>query len=354
MKKVGIIIVNYKNYAKRFLAECRDSLREQTYPGELIRVYIVDNASSGESRRFIASHFPEVIIIPREDGNYAAANNAGMKRAAEDGCELFVIANMDVKFDKEWLGELVSAVLLEPMAAIAQSKILLYSKKAGDLPKINTLGNISHFLGFGFTSAYYEADRPIEGNPEIKGYASGCSFIIKKMALDKIGGYNEEFFMYHDDMEIGLRAKLAGFKIILVPKSVVYHKYEFSRSVRQLYFMERNRYLVIFMFYKLPTIFLVLPALIAMDLGMLFYSIINGWSGTKISVYKYFFRPASWKKIFSARAKVRAIRKVPDAELLKNFQGRVLFQEIENPILKYIANPIFNLYWKIAKRLIAW
>ena len=354
MKKAGIIIVNYKDYAQKFLAECRDSLRPQSYPKDLIKVYIVDNASTEDTVKFISDNYSEACVIPRDNGNYAAANNAGIKKAVEDGCELLVIANMDVKFDNDWLSELVKAVEHKPLIGIAQSKILLYPKKASEAARINSLGNISHFLGFGFTSNYNEPDREIIGYPEIKGYASGCSLIIKKEVIEKIGGYIEEFYMYHDDMEMSLKARLAGYKIVLAPKSVVFHKYEFKRSVRMLYYMERNRYLVVLMFYRPLTILLILPAMLAMDLGMLLYSIPGGWLKTKISVYKYFIKPKHWRAIFRERKKIKTLRKLGDRKLLKDFQGRVLFQEIENPILKHIANPAFNLYWKLVKKIIIW
>ncbi len=350
-KKIAIILVNYKDYAKKFLAECRDGLRKQNYPKELFMVYIVDNDSSEESKNFLNENYPEAKIIPRVDGNYAAANNAGIKKGIEDGCEFFVIANMDTKFEENWLLELMNAVESEKEIGIAQSKILLYSKSGEK--KINTLGNLIDFLGFGFTSAYNENDREINGLPEIT-YASGCSFIVKKEVLEKIGLYNEEYYMYHDDMEIGWRAKLAGYKIVLAPKSVVYHKYEFSRSVKMIYFMERNRYMAIFSFYRIPTLILIFPALLFMDLGILFYSFLNGWYREKIKVYLYFLNLESWKKIIETRKNVHRYRKINDKSIVKNFLGKIGFQEISNPVLDYFANPIFNLYWKIAKRIISW
>ena len=356
MKKVAIILVNYKDYAQRFLADCRDSLRAQTYPKELFQVYIVDNASTPESRRYLGEKFGEAIIIPREDGNYAAANNAGIKRARQDGYGYFVIANMDVLLNKDWLKELVLAIDSEKQVGIAQSKILLYKgrKTKEKEKKINSLGNIINFLGFGYTDGYLQPDREIIGYPEIRGYASGCSFIVKKEVIEKINGYNEELYMYHDDLDIGWKTRLAGYKIILAPKSVVYHKYSFSRSVRMIYFMERNRYITVFTYYKCPTILLLLPALAVMELGMLAFSIVNKWFKIKLEVYKYFFKPSSWVKIFDERKKIKIIRKLTDQEVSENFSGKIVFQEIDNSVLKYIANPIFNLYWQVARRLIRW
>lgn len=356
MKKVAIILVNYKDYAKRFLDECRDSLRAQNYPPELMKVYVADNASSEESRKYLEDNFREAEIITREAGNYSAANNAGIKKGLADGCEYFVIANMDTKFDENWLAELVKAIESNPAIGIAQSKILLYpkNKEEWENPKINSLGNVLHYLGFGGTSFYNEPDREVEGLPEIGGYASGCSFIIKKEVLEKIGGYNEEYYMYHDDIEMSWKAKLAGYKIILAPKSVVYHKYEFERSVRMLYYMERNRYMTIFIFYNILTLLLIMPALVLMELGMIAYSIANGWFKTKINIWLYFLRPSAWVKIIKSRKSIKLIRKKAEHEIVDSFSGLILFQEIANPVLKYIANPILNFYWQIVKKVIIW
>ncbi|MDO8667789.1 MAG: glycosyltransferase family 2 protein [bacterium] len=355
-KKTAIVLVNYKDYVNRFLVECRDSLRSQNYPKDLFAVYIVDNASSPESRKYIGETYPEAVIVPRSDGNYSAANNAGIKKGAEDGCEYFVIANMDTRFDANWLAELIRALESGSDVGLVQSKILLYPKNQAEWGKlrINSLGNIIHFLGFGMTSFYNEPDREIAGWPEINGYASGCSLAIKKEVLDKIGGYNEEYYMYHDDIEVSWKVKLAGYKIVLAPKSIVYHKYEFSRSMTMVFYMERNRYITVLAFYKPLTLLLILPAMILMDLGVLMYSLAGGWFKVKLKVYGYFLKAESWKKIIKFRQELNSIRRLSDREIVKPFTGKILFQEINNPPLQYIANPLFSAYWAIIKKIIFW
>ncbi len=354
-KKIAVIIINYKDYARKFLKECRDSLRLQNYPKDLIQVYIVDNSSSKESIKYLSETYPEAKIIPRNDGNYSAANNAGFQQAILDGFEYFVVANMDVRFHKDCLSELLYAIDSDNSIGIAQSKILLYPKNNEEWshPRINSIGNIVHYLGFGYTKEYNSLDREIDGLPEIV-YASGCAYIIKKELLKIIGGYNEEYYMYHDDLEIGWKTILAGYKIVLAPRSIVYHKYEFDRSIQMVYYMERNRYLTILTYYKILTLVLIFPALLIMDFGMFFYSIKNGWFKDLWKVYAYFYKFSTWKKIRVERKKVKKIRIKKDKEIIKNFSGKILFQEIDNPVLKYIANPVLNIYWQVVKRLIIW
>lgn len=353
-KKVGIILVNYKDYAARFLSACRDSLRAQDYPKEAMPIYIVDNASTPATLGYLKDKYPEAKILTRYDGNYAAANNLGFSQALADGCEYLVTANMDTEMAPSWLAELVKALEENSEAGIAQSKILLFphTEEEKKNPRVNSLGNIIHFLGFGFTSGYDEPDREISGYPEIKGYASGCSFIIRAEAYKKSGGYDEEFYMYHDDLELSLKVRLAGYKIILAPRSVIFHKYEFSRSVRMLYYMERNRYLTLLTYYPARILWLVWLPLVGMDIAMFFYSIAGGWFKEELKIFGYFSRFSTYFKINAKRKEIRKISTVEFSEIARSFAGKIEFQEIANPLLKHIANPLMNIYWNMVKKII--
>lgn len=359
-KKAGIILVNYKDYAEKFLKDAWPDFLSQSYGRENYQIYIVDNASSGESLGFLKKNFPEAKIAARPDGNYAAANNAGISMARQDGCEIMVIANLDVRLDSRWLEELIRALESGTRVGAAQSKMLLCPLEKGaeiltsEKCRLNSLGNSLHYLAFGFTNGYQEADRNIDGFPEIPGYGSGCALAVKKEVLDIIGGYNEDYYMYHDDVDLGWKIKLAGFKIVLAPRSRIYHKYEFNRSVKMLFYMERNRYWALFTFYKIPTILLVMPAVLAMDLGMLLYSMANGWFAIKLKLYGALFSPEFWKVAGRERKIIKTFRAINDREVLDKMVGQVLFQEIENPVLKYLANPVFNLYFKLVRLLVKW
>lgn len=353
-KKVGVVLINYKDYAERFLKDCRDSLRRQDYPADSMHIYIVDNASTPETADYLKTNYPEAHILTRPDGNYAAANNLGLKQAIADGCEYLVTVNMDTEMSPAWLSELVKALDENPQAAIAQSKILLYPRTDEERknPRVNSLGNVIHYLGFGFTSGYGEPDREIGGYPEISGYASGCSFIIRAEAFEEVGGYNEEFYMYHDDIELSLKVRLAGHRIILAPRSVIFHKYEFSRSVRMLYYMERNRYLTLLIFFPFRSLWLVMLPLIGMDIVMFFYSIASGWFKEELKIWGYFLHRSTYDKVVAAREEVRKMSKARFSDIARNFVGRIEFQEVANPLLKYIGNPLMGLYWRLVRRII--
>ncbi len=387
--KIGIVLINYKHYCDRFLAPARETLEKLNYPRDKYTVYIIDNASTVESFNRLKEMYPEAVVIASQGNGWGHANNIGMKMAWQDGCDAAALVNMDTEFDREWLRELVDAAYSDDTIGIAQAKILLWQQDKTDA-KINSVGNLFHYLGFSFCDGYKdedittreyesEATRKVplplregagEGSsnptqpPLEKGRstawikdiysASGASLLIKRNVAEYVGGCDEEYFMYHDDLELSLKAKIAGYRIVLAQKSIMYHKYEFGRSVRQIYYMERNRFLTILTFFKWRTIFLITPALMFMDFGMWFYALAGNWFGTKIRTEMYFLKPSTWKHIMKQRKKITSIRTISDKQLLKGVVGKVEFQEIENPALKYIANPILNVYWRIARKLIVW
>jgi len=92
--------------------------------------------------------------------------------------------------------------------------------------------------------------------------------LIRTSCLRAIGNLDEELFAYHEDLEFSWRARLAGWRVLLAPESVVWHKYEFSRSVQKWYWMERNRFLVTGWLYSIPTLIVLLPALIVTELAL--------------------------------------------------------------------------------------
>jgi len=158
--------------------------------------------------------------------------------------------------------------------------------------------------------------------------------------------------MYHDDLEISLKVLLAGYKIILAPQSVIYHKYQFSRSIKMVYYMERNRYLTLAIFYPFRLLWLIaLPGLI-IDIGLFFFSIIKGWFKEEFKIYSYFCRQVNYNKIIKERQKIKTWQVVPFATIAKEFSGKIEFQEIANPLLKYLVNPVFNFYWRFIKKFI--
>jgi len=353
MEKVAIILVNYKDYAKKFLKECAASLNQINYPKEDYRVYVVDNVSSSETRNMIGKLAPNVEMVPTAGNGWGHGNNVGAKKAMEQGYDdYFFFVNMDTLFDPDFVIEALKVYKSDPKIGIVQSKLLLHPPKNNQY-YLNSKGNSLTFLGFGYCAGDGKIDN-VEDKPAKIVSAAGAAILIGKEKFLQIGMCDESYFMYHDDIELSCKIKLLGYKLFLAPHSVVYHKHEFGRSIRQIFFMERNRLRFLLEFYRLGTLILIFPAWLIMELGMIPFEIINRWFLTKLKVYAYFFKYENLKEIFQKRKTLKKMRKVKDKDLLKGFVGVVEFQQIENYLLKYIANPLFKAYWFVVYKLIFW
>jgi hypothetical protein len=352
MPKVAVILINYKDYAKKYLPECIASLRVQSYPKDSFKVFIVDNATSPETAEYLRATAPEAeIILEEKNTGFALGNNLAMERALAANYDYIVLFNMDTIADPDWLRELVSTAEADKDAGAVQSLIRLHP----ETDKINSLGNQLHFLGFGFCEGYGEKISDLKSPISRKFfYASGASVLYPAKVLREVGLFDPEFFMYHEDTDLSWRIGQAGYKIVLAEKSVMYHKYQFSRSILQFYYMERNRLIMLFENFRLGTLVLIFFPFLFMELGMLGFAALRGMFITKVKAYGYFLYWKNWRRMIKNKRAKAKLRKVSDRKLSRLIVGKLEFQEIANPILRYIVNPVFNLYWRVVRNLIFW
>jgi GT2 family glycosyltransferase len=367
-KKVAIILINYKDYAKRFLVDCLAGIRAQDYLGE-IKTFIVDNETSPESFGFLAQTAPEAeLILNKNNDGFAKGNNDAMKLALAQGFDFVFCLNMDTIPDKSAVSEMVKVFEnnksgaeneklritnyeLRPAGAV-QARLMLHP----ETNKINSLGNATHFLGFGYSIGYND-DVKIAKVNEVKTapicYPSGAAVMFSREALNTVGFFDEEFWMYNEDQDLGWRVWLAGFSCLLANDAVVYHKYEFSRSITKYYWMDRNRIVAILKNYHSLTLLLILPAFLVMEVGLILFSLKSDWWPEKKKVWRYFLTPRTWIYLYRARSESQKIRKVKDRDIISIFTGRIWYQEIDDWKLRMI-NPVFELYWQLVRMIIFW
>jgi GT2 family glycosyltransferase len=184
-------------------------------------------------------------------------------------------------------------------------------------------------------------------------YPSGAAVLFNLSVLREVGLFDEVFWMYNEDQDLGWRLWLSGYSCLLAPAAVVYHKYEFSKSIAKYYWMDRNRILAMWKNYSLVTLVLIFPAFVIMELGLLLFALKGGWLREKLKVWGYFLRSDTWVYIIKARAEVQIKRKVKDSKLLKMFSGRIWYQEIGDWKLR-LVNPFFAAYFWLVKIIIKW
>lgn len=346
LERVAVVLVNYRDYADRFLADCHASLLAQTYPASHWQLFVVDNASTEASRATIARLAPSARILPlAENGGWATGNNTAIQIALKEGFAYVVLLNLDTVVEPGWLQALVDAAHGPNAPAIVQSVLLLHGRD-----RVNSLGNRIQFLGFGYCGGYGEPTDSASPGPI--DFASGAAMLVRRDVFEAIGLFRDLYFLYHEDLEFGWRARLAGFTIALAPGSICHHKYAYKGSPETVYYLERNRLLTMLTLPRLWTLLLTLPMLLAFEGGMLAYCGLRGWVRPKLRSWRYFFSRQAWSDIAAHRRHVAFVRRRRDREVVGSFASAILFPEVANPVLDRLVNPFMHVYWSVASRLL--
>ena len=333
---VSIIVVNWNG--KEFLCDCLTSLLSQTYWN--YEIILVDNGSTDGSPDYVLNNFPSVKIVRN-------TQNEGFGRACNKGIrcskgEYIATLNNDMQLDECWLEELIKPLQNEKVA-VTVAKALFFDCR----DKVNCAGGAVNFLGFSFPKHFNE-NIDIDLKHETTEYAQGGLCCIKREVLDEVGLFDEDFFMYFEDIDLSFRIRMAGYELALAPKSIAYHKWDFKRMRDKLYYIEKNRVQFLIKNYSLKTLLLVSPAFFITEMGVLLHSLKGGWFFKKIRSYLEILK--SLPKLSRQRKELQKRRKLKDSQVMENFAGAITYQEIDNPLLKKMLNPALELYWKSIKR----
>lgn len=321
-------------------------------PSLLVRVVAVDNASTDGTADFLAANFPQVELVRcSSNGGFAGGNNAGWEYLLKRYPNLHYVAllNQDTIVHAGWLTALVEYLDSRPMVACAQSKLMLHPKT----DKFNTAGNVSHFLGFGLTTACGQVDHGQFDRHRHLGLVSGASMILRVSAVARTGLFDPAFFAYLEDADLSWKLRQLGYEAAYVPQSVVFHKYNFKDDWRHYYLLERNRWLLLVTYYKTATLLLLLPALLVMEAGQFYFAWRTGVLDQKLRACAFFFRRDNLRRLARRRLQAQRRRLIGDKRFTEPFVGEVESEELTSPLLR-LANPLLAAYWTAARWLICW
>ena len=202
---VSIIIVNYNGL--ELLKKCLMSLSKIQFIN--YEIILVDNNSSDNSVNYVTKNFPQIILIKLDENKgFAEPNNIASKIAKG---EYLLFLNNDTIVTENFLTELLNVIKNNEKIAICQSLLL---KPGGE---IDSSGDFIDPLGVVYSSKTIpKTEREISS-------ARGACMLIRKVIFDELNGFDEKFFVSFEDVDLGWRAWIKGYKVILSPKSVVYH-----------------------------------------------------------------------------------------------------------------------------------
>lgn len=236
----SVVVVNWNRAA--LLDACLRSLAQPQ--GLRFDVIVVDNGSTDASLAVIARHaatapFPVRLIRNNENRGFCAANNQGMFASS---APLIALLNNDAEVHPLWLAELAAA-FTGPRVGMAASKVLVHE----DPRIIDKVGHLIYLDGQNRGRGTGEIDRGQYDRVEDVLWPDGCACMYRKAMLDEIGGFDEDLFAYGDDAELGLRARIAGWTALYMPRAVVLHHRGSTlgqQNPRRVTLIERNRVLL--------------------------------------------------------------------------------------------------------------
>jgi GT2 family glycosyltransferase len=291
------------------LGPCLQSLYRQEFDD--FETILVDNGSHDGSVTFVRDSFPQVkIICFDENRGFASAVNAGILAAQG---RYIGLLNNDTEVDASWLKELVAALDVNPQAGSVAAKILFHS----DPDSVNSAGDEFSFFGVAYQRRFMRGDAALFSEPKYVFSACGAAALYRRELFEKVGLFDEHFFAYQEDVDLGFRAQLAGYRCIYAPNAVVYHKHHGTLSKASdmwLYLRERNKQFVIIK--NLPVkLLLVCFPFIALHQGFsLAEAAYKGYLLTYLRAWKDALQALS--RMLESRRRIQTERAVTEAYVL--------------------------------------
>jgi len=228
---VSFIVVTYNS--SKTIERCLKSILAQQYVRK--DLIVVDNASSDSTVKLVQSRVPEArIFCNAENKGYGAANNLGANKAL--GASLAFV-NPDVELSPTWSHTLLDAMNRHAEVGAAEGKLFLSSP----LGAINCRGSFLNYIGYGCPTGFGKPDIEREKS-KLVSYPSGAAFMTKREAYQQIGGFDEGYFLYHEDVDLGVRLYDAGWTVLYVPEAVATHHFDANMRPEKIRYLESNRW----------------------------------------------------------------------------------------------------------------
>lgn len=314
---VSVIVLNYNG--KKYLDGCFESLARMSYPKNKCGVLMVDNCSTDGSVSYVTRHYPWVKVVQlNKNYGFCKGNNIGARFA--EG-EYVVFLNNDVVVDVDWLIELVKAVM-KNSHVIATSKSFFLDKP----DVINHDGSKATLIGRGFCVNFGRNDSGSESSsPRFVVQPYGASMLVKKDIFEKIGKFDEGYFVSLEDLDIGLRMWLLGYGVIYVPTSVFYHAmgatggWGKTQSETVIYHSTKNSYMNILKCFDFS------HTLQGIVLSLIYYSVMAIWftgrtkriRAAKLILLAHIWIIRNINSVINKRAELRKKRRIPYSSLFQ-------------------------------------
>ena len=297
---------------ERCIGKCLETLTRTR--GPRFEVIVVDNASIDGSLEVVRA-FPQVrVIANKKNQGFPLAINQAAKLARGD---FLAVLNQDTEVDPDWLVELISELKQDPEVGVCGPKII----DATDRTRVQQLGVMVDRFGFGV----YLQDLK-KGNEVFM--VSGAAMAIKRSVFDSIGRFDPEYFLFEEDLDLCWRVNLAGFKVVVNPRSMVYHvggssmeggfpeRGQFVSTQARRYFSERNTLQTLLKNYQLKNIVKVVAPYVGMSIAEIgLFAATGRLQGVTAYIKSLHYNLSNFRRIWEKHLEVDRMRRIPDEKL---------------------------------------
>ena len=310
--EVSIVIVNYNG--KDLLKVILKSIAKLNYKN--YEVIIVDNNSSDKSREFIKKNYKNAKLISNKENLGYSGINSALKYCTG---KYILFLNNDMEIDKGCVKELIKAIEKDDKIGMAAPRLVNYYNR-----KMKSNGT---WVSRAFYNGHICSGKILK---EIPYMGVG---LIRKSIVDRFGYlFDKDYFIYAEDMDLGLRLRLLGYKTVFAPDAVLYHMHAIttkkSKSHKMTFLLERNSLITFLKVLSLKNILLFLPYVLSMRLiaivkDILLFKFRNAFSRIKAILWVFF----NFNSINKKRKKLQKMRKADDSFVLEVFSEKNLFKK---------------------------
>lgn len=323
--KVSIIVVNWNG--KKHLQYCLPSLKKLNYPN--YEVLLVDNASTDGSIEFVKKYHPWVkLIANKENLGYVGGNNLGMDKS--DGNYVLVLNN-DTEVTPDFLKFLVEDMEKDPQVACVQPKMLCRKDKK----LLDVMGSFMTDTGFLYHYGFLQdASLPRFNRQREIFSAKGSCILLRNDLLEKMGKFDDDYFIFFEETDLCYRYWLAGFKVIYEPRAVIYHEGAGDTAgrfadERRIYLALKNRIDSYIKNMEPLNLFRYLVTLALFYLIILIVYLATGeWSQARGVIRAVLWNIIHLPNNLKKRIEVQKFRRISDGEIFRRVK--------RNPPLKFL------------------
>ncbi|MGI8914078.1 MAG: glycosyltransferase family 2 protein [Chloroflexota bacterium] len=336
----SILIVHYANVDA--LLTCLTALAQQVAPED--EILVVDNQGSPAVTALVSGVAQARLLTPGRNLGYGAGNNLA---AATARGRYVMILNPDVAPRPAFLRHMAAALDGLPELALVTATLLLPDGR------VNALGNDVTYAGI--TTCRGLGQRHVPGGVYPVPAISGAALALRRSAFHTLGGFDEQFFLYLEDTDLALRARLRGGSCWCAGDAVAVHDYRWRFSPTKQLELEKNRLQLVLKVYRRETLLALLPGLLLVELCTIAYAALRGPAFLQAKLRAYVLLFEDRHGLRSRRRRLQAERLVDDDVVLVTCRWRIPFRQQLGPLVgtavEWLLAPAFYLPFTAARAL---